>query len=137
MNSKALADCINEGTAYEGRPDAESSTAKSSTKKFGVGKKWLIVFAAAVVASLIVNWLEGPRAYTEMDKAYGIDPDLQNTIFPQAGRVLGEASIYFLASMLIAAFVRGRGHYGCRSRWHLRILHRLHDSSLQRAFSGR
>ena len=113
MKSKDFNDRIDEVTEHEGRRNAESSMANSSTPKpsssakFGFGKKCLIVFAAALVASAIVHALPGASTYTELDKAFGVDPKLQATMLAQVTSILGGATAFFLMAMVIAAFVRG------------------------------
>src|ERR1700676_1861893 len=59
MDSQDSKDRAKELAEHDHRRDAESSIPESSSKKFGLGKKCLIVFAAAVVASAIVIQLEG------------------------------------------------------------------------------
>jgi hypothetical protein len=111
MNSKDFNDRVNEVTEHERRRDAESSITnsipESSSKKFGFGKKCLVVFAAAVVASIILHLLPGAFAYTNMDKRMGVDPALHNTWPAMTAQVLGGAVALFLMAMVIAAFVRG------------------------------
>lgn len=111
MNTKDFAERIDEVTADARRRNTEplidSSIAETTPKKFGVGKKCLVVFAAALVASAIVHQLPGASTYTHLDKAFGVDPKLQGTLLAQATGLLGGATTYFLMAMVIAAFVRG------------------------------
>jgi hypothetical protein len=112
MNTKHFRAGIDEVTTHEHRRYAEpsitdSSISESSPKKFGFGKKCLIVFAAALIASAIIQQLLGASAYTQLDKAFGVDPTLRDTLPAEAARILGGATGFFLMAMVIAAFVRG------------------------------
>lgn len=105
MNTKYVKERIEEAAAHEqrnpGSSITNSSVSESSSQKFGLGKKCLIVFAAAVVASLIVHQL--PDAYKRM----GGDPALADTWLAKTAGILGGAAAFFLMAMVIAAFVRG------------------------------
>jgi hypothetical protein len=112
MDSQDSKDRADELTEDERRRETEpssvdSSIPKPSHKKFGFGKKCLIVFTAAVFASIIVHQLPDAFMYTKMDKSMGVDPALAGTWLAKTAHVLGRATAYFLMAMVIAVFVRG------------------------------
>jgi hypothetical protein len=107
MNTQDFKERVDEVIAHEHRRDGTKSIPQFSSRKFGFAKKCLVVFTAALIASVIVHRLPGATSYTKLDKAFGVDPNLQVTLLAQTAGILGGAIAYFLVAMVIAAFVRG------------------------------